>query len=77
MVEIPHKSTPQPLKRALVIEDVRLACADLRMRGYHCDRMIRNELMTHMGTECFGRLRAGDRVGPRWQKIHQMIMTAT
>ena len=59
MVEIPRSTSQRPFKRALVIEDVRLACADLRARGYHCDRIAHDELLTHIGTEYFVSLHAG------------------
>ena len=48
---------------ALVIEDIRMACAILRLHGYQCDRLSHNELMMSVGsihtgclTECKYRL---------------------
>ena len=38
--------------RALVIEDIRTASAELRTRGYMCDRMTHTEVMTSEGTNC-------------------------
>ena len=49
-----------PAKRALLIEDARMVCADLRSRGYYCDRIARDELMAHARAEYFGGLNAGD-----------------
>ena len=47
-------------KRAFVIEDVREACQDLRKRGYTCDRITHNELMTSVGTEYLGAIIGGE-----------------
>ena len=38
-------------KKALVIEDVREACIELRKMNYECDRLTHNELMSHAGEE--------------------------
>eukprot|EP00959_Pyramimonas_sp_CCMP1952_P156415 3271121-Pyramimonas_sp.AAC.1 len=45
---------------AIVIEDHRVACAQLRTRGYLCDRLTHNELMTTLGTQYLGGLISGD-----------------
>ena len=47
-------------KRTFVIEDTREACADLRTRGYICDRISHNELMTSVGTGYLGAVLSGD-----------------
>ena len=47
-------------KRVFVIEDVREACQDLRKRGYTCDRITHNELMTSVGTEYLGSIINGE-----------------
>ena len=52
----------QRTTKAFVIEDTREACADLRNRGYTCDRITHNELMTAAGTEYLGALLSGDYV---------------
>eukprot|EP00959_Pyramimonas_sp_CCMP1952_P063130 1319448-Pyramimonas_sp.AAC.1 len=41
-------------KRAFVIEDASEACAYLHTRGYICDRISHNELMTNVGTDYLG-----------------------
>ena len=46
--------------RALVIEDQRMACADLRHRGYLCDRITHQEVMAQSGTKFLGDFLAGD-----------------
>ena len=53
---------PSTRPAALVIEDVREACVELRERGYECDRIIHNELMTSAGEEYTGKLQKGDYV---------------
>ena len=47
-------------KRAFIIEDVREACQDIRERGYTCDRITHNELMTSVGTEYLGAILSGE-----------------
>eukprot|EP00959_Pyramimonas_sp_CCMP1952_P169792 3547423-Pyramimonas_sp.AAC.1 len=47
-------------KRAFVIEDAREACADLRVRGYICDRISHNELLTTVRTDYLGAVISGD-----------------
>merc|ERR1712242_58772 len=47
-------------KAALVIEDIREACIELRQRGYVCDCITHNELMASTGQECTGKLIKGD-----------------
>ena len=42
--------------RALVFEDIREACVELRRRRYECDRLTHNELMTITGEEYTGKL---------------------
>ena len=37
-----------------------MACADLRHRGYLCDRITHNEVMSHSGTNFLGNLLSGD-----------------
>ena len=46
--------------RALVIEDIRTASAELRTRGYICDRITHTEVMTSEGTKYLGGLLSGD-----------------
>ena len=46
--------------RALVIEDIRTASAELRTRGYLCDRITHTEVMTSEGTKYLGALLSGD-----------------
>ena len=46
--------------RAFVIEDIRTACAELRARGYMCDRITHTEVMTSTGTQYLGALLWGD-----------------
>ena len=46
--------------RALVIEDIRTASAELRTRGYLCDRITHTEVMTSEGTKYLGGLLSGD-----------------
>ena len=46
--------------RALVIEDIRTASAELRTRGYMCDRITHTEVMTSEGTKYLGGLMSGD-----------------
>ena len=46
--------------KALVIEDVRIATAELRHRGYVCDRITHVELMSFIGSQYLGNLLAGD-----------------
>ena len=42
------------------IEDVRIATAELRHRGYVCDRITHVELMSFIGSQYLGNLLAGD-----------------
>eukprot|EP00959_Pyramimonas_sp_CCMP1952_P229539 4799189-Pyramimonas_sp.AAC.1 len=53
---------------AFVIEDMRTACAELRARGYMCDRITHTEVMTSTGTQYLGALLFGD---------HQLLWVAT
>ena len=46
--------------KALVIEDIRTATAELRARGYMCDRITHTEVMTCTGTQYLGNLLAGE-----------------
>ena len=46
-------------KSALVIEDIRMACAILRLYGYQCDRLSHNELMMSVGSIHTGNLISG------------------
>eukprot|EP00959_Pyramimonas_sp_CCMP1952_P066918 1397347-Pyramimonas_sp.AAC.1 len=46
--------------RAFVIEDIRTPCAELRTRGYMCDRITHAEVMTSTGTQHLGALLLGD-----------------
>ena len=46
-------------KIALVIEDIRMACAILRLYGYQCDRLSHNELMMSVGSIHTGNLISG------------------
>ena len=46
--------------KAFVIEDVRIATAELRHRGYVCDRITHVELMSFVGSQYLGNLLAGD-----------------
>ena len=46
--------------RALVIEDQRMACADLRHRGFLRDRITHQEVLAHTGTQFLGNLLSGD-----------------
>ena len=46
--------------RALVVEDLREACEELRARGYQCDRLTHNELMSTTGELYSGRLADGE-----------------
>eukprot|EP00959_Pyramimonas_sp_CCMP1952_P422108 8842669-Pyramimonas_sp.AAC.1 len=39
---------------------MRAACAELRARGYMCDRVTHTVVMTSTGTYCFGALLSGD-----------------
>ena len=45
---------------AFMSEDVREDCQDLRERGYTCDRITHNELMTSVGTEYLGAIIGGE-----------------
>ena len=56
-----HTFYPQYIqKSALVIEDIREACIELRQRGYVCDSITHNELMASTGQEYTGNLIKGD-----------------
>ena len=44
----------------MVVEDHRMACADLRTRGFLCDRITHNEVMTSRGSQYLGALLSGD-----------------
>ena len=50
----------QEKKTALVIEDMREACIELRLHVYTCDRITHNELMASTGQEYTGNLIKGD-----------------
>eukprot|EP00974_Lingulodinium_polyedra_P084252 8157179-Lingulodinium_polyedra.AAC.1 len=49
-----------PPQRAIVIEDVREACIELRRKGYQCDRVTHNELMALTGQGYTGSLLKGE-----------------
>ena len=51
-----------PSGKALIVEDVRAAEIELKKRGYECDRITHNELLSSAGTEYTGRLLRGDYV---------------
>ena len=55
-----HHTQEMRTLRALVIEDMREACVELRSRGYQCDRITHNELMASTGEEYLGNLLRGD-----------------
>eukprot|EP00975_Prorocentrum_lima_P023300 4898730-Prorocentrum_lima.AAC.1 len=46
--------------RALVVEDMREACVELRNAGYQCDRITHNELMASTGQEYTASLLKGE-----------------
>ncbi len=46
--------------KALIVEDIRESEIELRSRGYECDRITHNELLSSAGTEYTGKLLKGD-----------------
>ena len=42
--------------KALIVEDIREAEVQLRTRGYECDRITYNKLLSSSGTEYTGKL---------------------
>eukprot|EP00959_Pyramimonas_sp_CCMP1952_P424980 8901493-Pyramimonas_sp.AAC.1 len=55
-----YRSSHQCHPHALVIEDLRTACAELRARGCMCDRIARAEVVTSTGTQYLGSVLSGD-----------------
>ena len=53
-------SEPSNPRKALIVEDIREAERELKERGYSCDRITHNELLSSDGTEYTGKLLKGD-----------------
>ena len=53
-----HGSVNVP--KALIVEDIRESEIELRERGYECDRITHQELLSSAGTDYTGKLLRGD-----------------